>query len=107
MRPWATRFGRELGSAYVAHWKLRYRCATRSRLKPVIKVATSIQQKPHDALTYSVHRITSAVAERLNSKIQTIKMAACEFRSFEDFKTAIFFRGVGLRLYPGTHAKPG
>jgi transposase len=47
------------------------------------------------------------VAEGLNSKIQTIKKAAYGFRSFENFKTAIFFHCGGLRLYPVTHAKPG
>jgi hypothetical protein len=35
------------------------------------------------------------------------KKAACGFRSFENFKTAIFFHCGGLQLYPVTHAKPG
>lgn len=30
-----------------------------------------------------------------------------QIRSFENFKTAIFFHCGGLRLYPVTHAKPG
>ena len=54
-----------------------------------------------------LRRITNAVAEGLNSKIQTIKKAAYGFRSFENFKTAIFFHCGGLRLYPVTHANPG
>jgi len=66
-----------------------------------------IKQKPNNALTYFTRRITKAVAEGLNSKIQTIKKAACGFRSFENFKTAIFFDCGGLRLYPVTHAKSG
>ena len=78
-----------------------------ARLKPVIKTAMNIQQKLHNVLIYFVHRITNAVAEGLNSKIQTIKKAACGFRSFENFKTAIFFHCGGLRPYPVTHAKPG
>jgi len=36
-----------------------------------------------------------------------IKNAACGFRRFENFKTAIFFHCGGLQLYPLTHAKPG
>ena len=36
-----------------------------------------------------------------------IKTAACGFRRFEDFKTAIFFHCGGLQLYPLTHAIPG
>jgi carbonic anhydrase len=47
------------------------------------------------------------IAEGLNSKIQTVTKAACGFRSFENFKTAIFFHCGGLRLYPVTHAIPG
>lgn len=91
----------------LAHWKHWYRWATHSRLKPVIKTAKNIQHKLHNVLTYFTHRITNAVAEGLNSKIQTIKKAAYGFRSFENFKTAIFFHCGGLRLYPVTHAKPG
>jgi len=70
-------------------------------------IAKNIQHKPHNVLTYFTHRITNAVAEGLNSKIQTIKKAAYGFRSFENFKAAIFFHCGGLRLYPVTHAKPG
>lgn len=91
----------------LTHWKQWYRWATHSRLKPVIKTAKNIQQKLHNVLTYFTHRITNAVAEGLNSKIQTIKKAAYGFRSFENFKTAIFFHCGGLRLYPVTHTKPG
>ena len=84
-----------------------HRWATHSRLQPVIKTAKNIQQMPHNVLTYFVHRITNAVAEGLNSKIQTVKKAAFGFRSFENFKTAIFFHCGGLRLCPITRAKPG
>ena len=58
-------------------------------------------------LTFFTHRITNVLAEGLNSKIQTIKNAACGFRNFDHFKTAIFFHCGGLQLYPVTHAKPG
>ncbi len=73
----------------------------------MIKTAKNIQQKLHNVLTYFIHRISNAVAEGLNSKIQTIKRAAYGFRSFENFKTAIFFHCGGLRLYTMTRAKPG
>ncbi len=59
----------------------------------------------HNVLTYFTHRITNAVAEGLNSKIH--KKAACGFRSFENFKTAVFFHCGGLRLYPLTHGNTG
>ena len=40
--------------------------------------------------------LENAVAEGLNSKIQTIRKAAYGLRSFENFKTAIFFHCGGL-----------
>ncbi len=64
-------------------------------------------------LTYFKHRITNAVSEGLNSKIQTIKKRAYGFRNRENFKTAIYFHCGGLDLYPaslgatGTHWNPG
>jgi transposase len=55
------------------HWKRWYFWATHSRLKPVVKVARMIQGHLDNGLTYSDHRITNAMSEGLNSKIQTIK----------------------------------
>jgi hypothetical protein len=43
----------------------------------------------------------NAVAERLDSKIQTVEKVACRSRSFENFKTIIFFYRAGLRLPSG------
>jgi transposase len=73
----------------------------------VIKTAKNIHRQLNNVLTFFAHRITNAVAEGPNSRIQTIKNAACGFRRFENFKTAIFFHCGGLQLYPLTHAKPG
>lgn len=58
-------------------------------------------------MTYFTHRITNAVSEGINSKIQTIKKMAYGFRNRDNFKTAIFFHCGGLALYPATHAIPG
>ena len=55
------------------HWRRWYYWATHSRLKPVIKVARLIERHLENVLTYFDHRITNAVSEGLNSKIQTIK----------------------------------
>ena len=90
----------------LAHCKQWCRWATHSRLKPVIETAKNIPHKLHDVPTYFTHRITNAVAEGINCKIQTIEKAAYGSRSFANFKTAIFFHCGGLRLYPVTHAKP-
>jgi transposase len=86
------------------HWKPWYGWATHSRLKPVIEAARTIRRHLHNVLTYFIHRITNAVSEGINSKIQTIKKKAYGFRSFENFRTAIFFHCGGLKLYPATHA---
>lgn len=53
-----------------------------------------------NVLSYFTHRITNAVSEGLNSKIQTIKKMAYGFRNLEHFKTAIYFHCGGLQLYP-------
>jgi transposase len=69
----------------------------------IVKAAKTIQRHLPNVLTYFTHRITNAVAEGLNSKIQTIKKMAYGFRNREHFKTAIFFHCGGLQLYPATH----
>jgi hypothetical protein len=55
------------------HWKHWYFWATHSRLKPVVGVARMIRGHLDNVLTYFDHRITNAVSEGLNSKIQTVK----------------------------------
>jgi len=85
------------------HFKKWYFWATHSRLKPVIQKARMVRRHIHNVLTYYAHPITNALAEGLNSKIQTIKQKACGFRNVEHFKTAIYFHCGGLNLYPATH----
>jgi len=55
------------------YWKEWYYWATHSRLEPVKKVARMIRNHLENVLTYFDHRITNAVSEGLNSKIQTVK----------------------------------
>jgi transposase len=55
------------------HWKRWYFWATHSRLAPVVQAAQTLQRHLPNVLTYFDHRITNAVSEGLNSKIQTIK----------------------------------
>ena len=68
-----------------------------------------LRRRLENVLTYFKHRITNAVSEGLNSKIQTVKQMARGFRNAEHFKTAIYFRCGGLALYPhaATHSIPG
>lgn len=55
------------------YWKQWYYWATHSQLKPVKKVARMMKAHLPNVLTYFEHRITNAVSEGLNSKIQTVK----------------------------------
>lgn len=77
------------------HW-----WATHSRLKPMADVAKMIKRHLENILTYLKHRITNAVAEGLNSKIQQVKSAARGFRNFENYRIAILFFCGKLNMYP-------
>ena len=48
-------------------------------------------------------RVTNAVSESINSKIQWVKYTARGFRNKLNFKTAIYFHCGGLDLMPSTH----
>jgi len=73
---------------------------SRSRLKPMIAVARMLKRHLENLLTYLKHRITNAVTEGLNSKIQSIKSAARGFRNFQNYRTRILFFCGKLDLYP-------
>jgi transposase len=81
-------------------FKRWYWWATHSRLAPVIKVARMLKAHLENILTYLTHRITNAVTEGLNAKIQWIKFGARGCRNRESFKTAILFHCGGLDLEP-------
>jgi transposase len=86
-----------------AHFKRWYFWATHSRLEPVVKAARTFHRHLQNVLTYFKHRVTNAVCEGVNSKIQTIIKMAYGFRNRDHLKTAIYFHCGGLDLYPGTH----
>ena len=81
-------------------WKRWYFWATHSRLEPIRAAANTIKSHIANIMTYFKHRVTNAMSESINSKIQTIKQMACGFRNIEHFKTAIYFHCGGLNLYP-------
>lgn len=83
--------------AFFYRWK---RWAQRSRLTPMIKVAGIIERHLENILTYLTHRITNAVTEGLNAKIQWIKYSSRGFRNRDRFKLAILFHCGGLDLEP-------
>ena len=55
-------------------------------------------------LTYFKYRISNAVAEGLNSKIQTVKVNARGYRSFDGFRNSILFYCGGLDMKPRGYA---
>ena len=73
---------------------------SRSRLKPVVEVAHMIKRHLDNMVTYIKHRITNAVTEGLNSKIQSIKSNARGFRNFRSYRIRILFFCGKLDLYP-------
>jgi transposase len=77
-----------------------YVWATHSRLAPIVESAKTLKRHLPNLLTYFTHGITNAMAEGINSKIQTIKLMACGYRNREHYKTAIYFHCGGLDLYP-------
>jgi transposase len=68
-----------------------YGWATRSQLKPIIKVAKMLKRHLNGLMSYIEHRITNAVSEGFNSRIQSIKSAARGFRNFDNYRIRILF----------------
>lgn len=85
------------------HWTSWYFWATHSRLDPIVKIARTLKRHLPGLLAFFEHRITSAGAEGLNSRIQAIRVSARGYRNRDNFKTAIYFHCGGLDLYPQTH----
>lgn len=82
---------------YFARW---YGWARRSRLAPMRYLAQTLRRHLENILTYLTHRITNAVTEGLNAKIQWVKYSSRGFRDRNRFKLAIYFHCGGLDLEP-------
>lgn len=72
----------------------------RSRLAPLKQVVRLIDAHWREIFNYIRHRITNAVSEGLNSRIQAIKSAARGFRSFANYRRRILFHCGRLDLTP-------
>lgn len=72
----------------------------RSKLEPLKKVARTLAAHLDGLLNYFVHRITNALTEGFNSRIQAIKAAARGFRRFQNYRTRILFFCGKLDLAP-------
>jgi len=83
------------------HW---YSRAIRSRLEPIKKVARMLKKHLDGMLSYSRHRITNAITEGFNSRIQSIKSAARGFRNFANYRLRVLFYCGKLEMTPeGCH----
>jgi len=83
-----------------AYFKRWYFWATHSRLEPIKKSARTLKAHIDNIVTYAQHRITNALAEGINTKIEKIKRMACGFRNRAHYRTAIYFHCGGLDLFP-------
>lgn len=83
-----------------------YFWATHSRLPPIIAAAKTIKNHIENVLTYTHHRITNALAEGLNNKIEKVKRMACGFGNREHYRIAIYFHCGGLDLLPTKTSAP-
>lgn len=105
-RAWAIK------EAFAAFWDYRYTAAakkffdrwyfwaTHSRLAPIIHAAKTLKRHLPGLLAYTKHRITNAVAEGTNGKIQLLKANARGYRNFAQYRIAILFHCGKLDLYP-------
>ena len=74
--------------------------ARRIRLTPMVAVARMLTARLENILTYLKHRITNAVSEGLNSRIQWVKATARGFRNQQNCINAIYFHCGGLDMAP-------
>ena len=85
------------GSRHFTAW---YSWAIRSRLDPIKQVARMIKTHLNQIFTWFTYRISNAVSEGLNSKIQTVKSNSRGFRSFESYRRSILFYCGKLDMAP-------
>jgi len=88
---------REAAQEFFNGW---YRSAVRCHMQPIKKVARMLKEHLPGLLNFAEHRITNALSESLNSRIQSIKTAARGFRCFENYRIRILFFLGKLDLLP-------
>lgn len=74
----------------------------RCRLDPVKKVGRMVKNYLWGIINAIISKISNAVAESKNARIQWIKKMACGFRNRKRFRMAILFHLGGLNLMPET-----
>ena len=93
----------QAGAEFFTQW---YRSVMGTRLPRVKKVARTLKAHLSGLLTYFKHRITNALTEGFNSKIQALKADARGFRRFENYRARILFFCGKLDLMPKLPSTP-
>jgi transposase len=86
---------KESARTFIKQWCSRVK---KTRLKSLKTVVKMIERHLEGLLNYFINRLTNALSEGFNSKIQQIKSAARGFRSFENYRIRILFFLGGLDL---------
>jgi transposase len=81
-------------------WKVWLQWALRCRLAPMRAVAKTVRKYLWGILNAIGFRVTNALTEGMNSRIQELKRRACGYRNRDRFRNAIYFHLGGLDLYP-------
>lgn len=74
--------------------------AVNRKIKEITKVVEMFESHMAGVVNALIYTFSNAMAERLNGKIQEIKLAARGYRTFTNFRSAILFFHGGLNLYP-------
>lgn len=69
-------------------------------IKEINSVVKTFWSHARGVVNALISGLNNAMAERLNGKIQEIKLVARGYRKFENFRSAILFFHGGLNLYP-------
>ena len=93
-------FAEQFNALKQADLKVLRAWAIRCRLGPSKEKARMLKNHLLHILTYFKHQISNAVAEELNSKIQTVKANAKGYRAFDGFRNSILFHCGGLDMTP-------
>lgn len=73
-----------------------YKSVIHSGIAPIIRVARMLHNRLEGVLNYFKYKITNAIAEGINSKIQLIKSNARGYRNFDNYRYSILFHCGGL-----------
>lgn len=111
-RAWAMKENlRHLWSYRSAGWARKFftqwhQWVRRSKIPAMISAAKTLRAHLDNIVTFARLRITNALGESLNSKIEKVKRMACGFRNREHYKKAIYFHCGGLDLFPVPPSTP-